>query len=304
VIGCASWESGATIPDSWKPIVNEHSQLLSFLPVGAPCFEPADVLATALSLCAVPIMIPLPPFHGLPMGQIFSTELGADGFADAIDSMAPGLADDIGFIRHPWLHHWLDLVKSNPQPFRTQWVSQVDIRDSIPSPEEPPTAELPFSMPLFSLDYGLAYALHRDCIVASTKALILKQFLQYEKAARLHAFPIGSQLHGTCIERSVYLWIVRPPQIKSWHCDLGIAGFIKPSTLPAYFRCRVTIYVAWNKAAPLAPWETNEETQIRLSEDDVFENIELASQIMQHTGRKRPASGPPVDVITLASSGG
>lgn len=102
----------------------------------------------------------------------------------------------------------------------------------------------------------------------------------------------------------MYLWIARPPHIKSWHRDLGIAGFVKPSTLQAYLRDRVIIYVAWNKPVPLAPWETEEEMQQCLSEEDVFENSELASQILPHVGRKRSATAPPIDIITLSSSGG
>jgi hypothetical protein len=73
------------------------------------------------------------------------------------------------------------------------------------SPEETPTNTQPFSLPVFSLNYGLAYALHRDCIVTSTKKIILKRYLLYEKDAHLHAFPAGWPLHGTCTERSIYL---------------------------------------------------------------------------------------------------
>ena len=199
-VGCASWESGATVPESWQKIVNEPTYILSSLADSDPRLEPNEVIAAASQLCLVPIMIPLPSFHGFPMGQIFSTDLGADGFTNAMDSLATDLAEDIGFISHPWFWRWLDLVKDNPQQFQTQWVSRADIQASIVRPEEPSSAETPFSLFLFSLDYSLAYVLHRDCIIASTKALILKRFLQYEKAAREHAFPIGSPLYGTRIE--------------------------------------------------------------------------------------------------------
>jgi hypothetical protein len=146
-------------------IVNEASQVHSFLPSNAQQFEAAEVINGASQLCVLPMMIPLPPFHGLPMGQSFTADIGADSFATAIDSMATDLADDIGFICHPWLCHWLDLVKANPMHFCMQWVSQADIHDSIANPAEPPSVAIPLSMPLFSLDYGLAYSLHRDCIV-------------------------------------------------------------------------------------------------------------------------------------------
>jgi hypothetical protein len=121
------------------------------------------------------------------------------------------------------------------------------------------------------LDYGLAYGLHRDCIIALTKKLVLKRFLQYEQAAREHAFPAGSTLHGTSMEHSAYLWIARPLKIRSWHKDMGIARLLKLETLPVYFQDHVAIYVGWNEPAPTVPWESNEEAQLSLSEEDVFD---------------------------------
>jgi hypothetical protein len=109
------------------------------------------------------------------------------------------------------------------------------------------------------------------------------------------------------VERSIYLWIARPPKIRSWNKDLGIAGFIKLDSLPPYFRDRVTIYVAWNEPAPIVPWESDEEAQLRLLEEDVFEQSDIASQVIAHAGRKRapppPQHPPPMEeVITVASS--
>jgi hypothetical protein len=220
------------------------------------------------------------------MGQIFATDLGADGFGSALDAMAPGLADELGYLQHPWFRRWLELAKAHPDHLCTHWVARVDVRDSIVLPEEISTPARPFSLPVFSLDYGLAYGLQPDCIIASTKKLILKRFLLYEQAAHQHAFPSGSTLYGTCVERSVYLWIARPPKIRSWHKDLGIAGFLKPETLPPYFHDRVVIYVSWNEPAPVVPWESDEEAQLRLLEEDVFEQSDIASQVIAHAGRK------------------
>jgi hypothetical protein len=239
------------------------------------------------------------------MGQIFATDLGADGFCSALDTMAPGLADELGYLHHPWFRRWLELVQSHSARLCTHWVARTDVQASIVLPEDTPTQVRPFSLSVFSLDYGLAYSLHRDCIIASTKKLVLKRYLQYEQAALKHAFPAGSTLHGTSVERSAYLWIARPPKIRSWHKDMGIAGFLKPETLPAYFQDRVAIYVGWNEPAPSVPWESNEEAQLRLSEEDVFDQSDLASQIIAHAGRKRvspPSYPPPLEEVIMVSS--
>jgi hypothetical protein len=135
----------------------------------------------------------------------------------------------------------------------THWVACADVKDSLVTPKDVSTPARPFSLPVISLDYGLAYGLHHDCIITSTKKLILKRFLLYKQAAHQHAFPLCSTLHGMSLERSVYLWIARPPKIQSWHKDLGIASFIKPDSLPSYFRDHVMIYVAWNGPAPICP---------------------------------------------------
>jgi hypothetical protein len=194
----------------------------------------------------------------------------------------------------------LELVKDDPDHMCTHWVARADVKDSLVTPEDVSTPARPFSLPVFSLDIGLAYGLHRDCIIASTKKLILKRFLLYEQAARQHAFPLGSTLYGTRVERSVYLWIARPRKIRSWYKDLGIAGFIKPDSLPPYFRDRVVIYVAWNEPAPIVPWESNEEALLRLSKEDVFEQSDIASQVTAHAGHK--CAPPMEEVITVASS--
>jgi hypothetical protein len=48
------------------------------------------------------------------MGQIFSTKLGVDGFAEALEAMAPGLAEDLGYVSHLWFCCWLDVAKASP----------------------------------------------------------------------------------------------------------------------------------------------------------------------------------------------
>jgi hypothetical protein len=295
-VGSVSWFSGITNHISWSTVMNNANSICSSLPVDALDFD-GDGAHTDdnTQLCVMPKLLPLSPFHGLPMGQIFVPDLGTEGFSSALDAMAPGLSNELSYLQHPLFHQWLELAKDDPDRICTHWVARTNVKDSLVTPKVSTPAK-PFSLPVFSLDYGLAYGLHRDCIIASTKRLILKRFLLYEQAACLPAFPLGTTLYGTSVERSVYLWIARPPKIRSWHKDLGIAGFIKPDSLPPYFRDCVVIYVAWNEPAPIVPWESDEEAQLRLSEEDVFKQSDIASQVIAHAGRKRappPPQHPP-----------
>jgi hypothetical protein len=232
------------------------------------------------------------------MGQIFSTELGAEHFSEALDAMAPGLSEEVGFVNHAWFRRWLDLAKTHPTTIQTDWVARDDLKESLVLPDQPNTSLRPFSLPLFSLDYGLAYSLHRDCILSRMTKTILKRFLAYEEGAKLHAFPEGSTLHGTCAAKCVYLWKARPPSHRAWHKDHGIAGFIKNETLPSYFHDRVEIVHGWNDKSLEIPWETEEETRLRLEESDTLSNSALAEQAIEHAGKKRP----PVTVVDLSGS--
>jgi hypothetical protein len=99
----ASWFSGSiTHPTSWSTIVNDANIIRSSLPADALDFDgdgaPTD---DDTQLCVMSKLLPLPPFHGLPMGQIFDINLGAEGFSSALDIMAPGLSDELGYLQHP-----------------------------------------------------------------------------------------------------------------------------------------------------------------------------------------------------------
>jgi hypothetical protein len=162
----ASWESGVIPPEEWLSLINEPAVIRAALPMGALLFEPSNILDGASQLCVMPCMLPLLPFHGLPLGQIFSVTCGAEGLGEALDQMVPGLAAELEFLLHPWCCRWLDLVKATPSAFVTKWVTCDDIRDSLVLQDTAPDPAKLFSLPLFSLDYGLAYKLHRDCILA------------------------------------------------------------------------------------------------------------------------------------------
>jgi hypothetical protein len=241
-------------------------------------------------------------YHGLPMGQIFSTDLGADGFVEALEAMAAGLPDELGYVQHAWFRRWLDIARSHPERLETNWVQRSDIQDSLVLPLDEATPTNPFSLPLFSLDYGLAYSLHRDCIISRMTKTVLKRFLSYEERAKLHAFPPGTTLHGTCAAKCVYLWKARPPMHRSWRKDHGIAGFIKNNSLPLYFHDRVEILQGWNTQSLEIPWETTEETQLHLDNADTLSQSALATQVVrqvvQQVGKKRP----PMDMVDLSGA--
>jgi hypothetical protein len=72
------------------------------LPADALDFEDGAPTDDDMQLCVMSKLLPLPPFHGLPMGQIFAVDLGAEGFSSALDVMAPGLFDKLGYLQHLW----------------------------------------------------------------------------------------------------------------------------------------------------------------------------------------------------------
>jgi hypothetical protein len=167
-LGYASWSSGATVPTAWDPIVNEKETILASLPADAPFLEDDTALQVSSQLCMLPRVLPLPMYHGHPMGQIFSTDLSADGFVEALEAMATGLPNELGYVQHAWSH---------PERLKTNWVQQSDIQDSLVLPLDKALPTKPFSLPLFSLDYGLAYSLHRDCMILRMTKTVLKIFI-------------------------------------------------------------------------------------------------------------------------------
>jgi hypothetical protein len=138
--------------------------------------------------------------------------------------------------------------------------------------------------------------------MSTMSKLVLKRYLMYKLAAQQHAFPRGSTLHGVCTERCVYLWKARPPSHKSWHKDHGITGFFQDDTLPNYLTERVSIFVGWNDASPAVPWETEEETQLRVEEADQFSQSAIASKALSHASLKRLPVGE-IDLTDSAAAG-
>jgi hypothetical protein len=130
-LGIASWSSGATVPPNSLPVVNLAATILACAPDGTPWFKDNAVIEGATQLCVLPRLLPRPLYHGLPMGQIFSTDLGADGFVAAIDSMAPGLSTELGYVSHAWFQHWLDIAQSCPATLQTDCVAHSDIQESL-----------------------------------------------------------------------------------------------------------------------------------------------------------------------------
>jgi hypothetical protein len=85
--------------------VNDANAICSSLPTDAPDFEDSAPPDGDTQMCVMSKLLPLPPFHGLPMGQIFATDLGADGFSSVLDVMAPaGLSNELGYLKHLWFH--------------------------------------------------------------------------------------------------------------------------------------------------------------------------------------------------------
>jgi hypothetical protein len=68
--------------------VNDAALTRFSLPADASSFEDGAIIEGDTQLCVMSKLLPLPPFHRLPMGQIFATNLGADGFDSTLDDVA------------------------------------------------------------------------------------------------------------------------------------------------------------------------------------------------------------------------
>jgi hypothetical protein len=100
-----------------------------------------------------------------------------------------------------------------------------------------PSAEKPFSQALFTQDYGLAHALHRDCITSCMSKIVLSHYLQYEAKGIEHAFPAGSTQHSSSGARCSYLWKARPPlrlltEMHCWLTSEDIVFHVTPADSP------------------------------------------------------------------------
>jgi hypothetical protein len=69
-VGGTSWVCGTTHPTSWSTIVNDANIICSSLPTDALNFEDSTPTDDNTQLCVMSKLLPLPPFHGLPMGQM------------------------------------------------------------------------------------------------------------------------------------------------------------------------------------------------------------------------------------------
>jgi hypothetical protein len=105
-----------------------------------------------------------------PMGQIFATNLGADGFSSALDVMAPGLSDKLGY-QHPW-YCWVGAGEIWPRSLKDFHCDTWDV--------------------------FTPWLHHRVNEEAHPEAIALVSM----------AFP-SSSTYGMSVERSVYLWIAR-----------------------------------------------------------------------------------------------
>jgi hypothetical protein len=218
--------------------------------------------------------------HGLPLGQIFAPDQGSTGFSDAVSSMSEDLPDELGYLQHPICRHWLDAVALDPALFQVDWVSRADIRASIVTPSNTPTEEHPFDQSLFSLDYGLAFRLHRDCALALMPKTTLAHYLSCEANTIKYAFPEGSTLHGAVAEACPYMWIFRPPIYKTWLTKFGFNGFIDTASLPPYFTEFLSVPMKWKDAeAWKLPLEMMEESEARVDEAKEVEYSSLATSI-------------------------
>ena len=273
----------------------------------------------------LPIVLPLPPGHTIPMGQIFSADIGSRGFRSVMASLAGGsVATSAARARLRWiddstyLHEWLDAVAEDPSNFCLNFLARSSIASALTVPTE---SEGEYAMigsdtlaPFLWVEYGICRRLQRDNISATLKQQLALEYERYENR-QLDNFkrpeddpPIFGHPH---VSVNSALWPLRPPQSKPAIDRFGMASFLIKDLVP-----QADIYLA--HAIPtgnrlpstyaIVPLETKTEAEeaILAETDPDSPTKQLARRRLLSAQRKRkdaPTEDPLGQLTGSQSSG-
>jgi hypothetical protein len=194
----------------------------------------------------LPVAMPLPFAHGIPMGQIFPASGGATGFRTALMEMI-GDADteDVIKDRLGWTAEssfftdWLDAVALNPDKFLVTFLARSSIAASLRVPE---TADGESTMitadslgPTLWIDSAVTRSLQRDNILATLSEPNREEFQRWEQRS-LESFQRPRDdppLFGFPeIHVNPALWILRPPKSAATRRKFGVESFLRTPIVP------------------------------------------------------------------------
>jgi hypothetical protein len=211
----------------------------------------------------LPAMLPLPPHHGLPIGQIFAPDIQLASLKLALSAM--GLSTIPPWLDHPIVAAWFALsLTPSAQPPPIPFMSGSVLAPRLPSAMFRATAAA-------LQDTALIFAnkMRHACVTRVYPKATTTAWLTYLAKAHPGTFDQAlPQLHALPPEDNPYLVVVRPSATSTWAKRYGyVAWGANEAHFPPYFRAYLSSIHLIRTAEkdppklPLLTWD--EETEAR-----------------------------------------
>ncbi len=210
----------------------------------------------------LPTMLPLPPHHGLPIGQIFAPTIQLAAFKTALAAM--GLSTIPPWLDHPIVEAWFALSASPSGPPPIPFTSGATLVPRLPSAMFRSTTDA-------LQDSALIFAnkMRHACVKRVYPRTTSTTWLTYLSKAHPGTFePALPKLHALPIKDNPFLLVVRPSATGTWAKRYGYTDWGKneahfPPSFRAYLHSIHLIRTS-EKAPPKLPLLTwDEEVEAR-----------------------------------------
>ena len=259
----------------------------------------------------LPVAMPLPFAHSIPMGKIFHLKRGFRGFRQQLVDM---VGDDTGtdtVSRLAWIEdspcveEWLDAVSANPSKFVVSFIARSSIAESLVVPPENTEGELAMITadslaPILWIDYTIARNLQRDNILATTSSTVAAEYQRLEDR-QLENFQRSSDdppsFGFPSILANGAIWPLRPPAAPSTRAKFGLDSFLRPEVIPPqtspYQMVEIPTVARLPKSYAIVPLETISEVEEAIAEaaPSTTPSQERARLRLESAKRKRQPQG-------------
>ena len=239
---------------------------------------PGRTLDPARRLVAIPRLQLLGGDFQLPIGQVWSCQIGLDGFKQSLRTLAGGSDPSIGaWLDHPMLVEFFAAIARDPLAFATRWVWAADIAESV----NLAAGRVPLCLRFPLLTVG--YQCHRDFLLATLPLQHRRAFELYERNAQKATFlELAVYMGGAHLSKLGDLVYWRRPDQRSWRGAMSLASFIDTPCDPIGHSdyMRFVIKVA-GEVTPRA-WTTQAQARalLRFADQGVEEDDALASEFL------------------------